>query len=98
MAQIRVFTTPTCPYCKQAKAWLRGNGCEFEELDITKDVEHLREWRTISGGVGVPVIAHGKDLVIGFSPARLQELVDCCRQTTAVPAAALPDTEAPDPG
>jgi len=53
-------------------------------LDITKDVEALREWRGLSGGVGVPVIAHGNDFMIGFNRERLEQLVDCCEHTTSV--------------
>ncbi|NIR43737.1 MAG: hypothetical protein GWN99_07225 [Gemmatimonadetes bacterium] len=63
---------------------MRDHGCEFEEADITKDVEGLREWRDLTGGVGVPVIAHGKDFVIGFSPERLEMMLECCEHTTEV--------------
>ena len=54
---------------------------------ITEDVEALREWRALSGGVGVPVIAHGNDFIIGFNEERLKQLVDCCEHTTPVEAA-----------
>lgn len=87
MPRIKVYTTPTCPYCKQAKEWLEECDCEFEELDITTDVEALREWRALSGGAGVPVVAHGKDFVIGFNRERLEQLVDCCEHTTPYEAA-----------
>lgn len=86
MAQIRVYTTPTCPYCKMTKNWLREQGCDFEELDITSDVELLREWRALTGGAGVPVTAHGNDFVIGFNEERLAQLLDCCAHTTPVDA------------
>jgi hypothetical protein len=44
----------------------------------------LREWRALTGGVGVPVIAHGKDFVIGFNPERLAMMLDCCKHTMEV--------------
>jgi hypothetical protein len=47
-------------------------------------VQVLREWRELSGGVGVPVLAHGKDLVIGFSPERCHDFLTSCRQTTSI--------------
>jgi glutaredoxin 3 len=84
MADIRLFTKPGCPYCVDAKQWLDQNKCEFEVLDITKNVEVLREWRELSGGVGVPVLAHGKDLVIGFSPERYNQFISSCERTTSV--------------
>ncbi len=67
-----------------AKDWLTEHGCEFDEADITKDVHELREWRALTGGVGVPVIAHGKDFVIGFNPQRLEMMLDGCEHTTPV--------------
>ncbi len=48
----------------------------------------LREWRELTGGAGVPVVAHGKDFVIGFSPERLRQLIDCHEHTQEVD---LPD-------
>ncbi len=84
MARIKIYTTPTCPYCKDAKDWLKEHRCEFDELDITSDVNVLREWRALSGGVSVPVVAHGADIVIGFSPERFQHILDSCEHSTAV--------------
>jgi glutaredoxin 3 len=89
MADIRLFTKKGCPYCVDAKEWLDRNGCDYEALDITKDVKVLREWRELSGGVGVPVLARGKDLVIGFSPERYGEFLTSCQRTTAVDAEKL---------
>lgn len=91
MAEIRVFTTPTCTYCHKVKDWLTQQKCEFTELDITKDVEALREWRALSGGIGVPVVSHGKDLVIGFDAERLARLKACAENTRAVDPADLPE-------
>ena len=91
MADIRLFTKPGCSYCVDAKEWLQQHGCDFDVLEITKNVQLLREWRELSGGVGVPVLAHGKDLVIGFSPERYRDFLTSCRQTTGVSAS---DTEA----
>jgi hypothetical protein len=47
-------------------------------------VQLLREWRALTGGAGVPTIAHGKDFMVGFSPERLAQLVDCCAHSSEV--------------
>jgi glutaredoxin len=94
MAELRVFTTPTCSYCHKLKAWLNEQECDFTELDITKDVQALREWRAISGGVGVPVTAHGKEIVVGFDPGRLSQMKACSENTTQVDPIDLPEEEA----
>lgn len=89
MAKIRLFTVPNCEYCVVAKSWMRTQGCEYDELDITADVSHLREWRKLTGGEGVPVLAHGNEITIGFNPERWAQMVDCCRHTTEVVAGSL---------
>jgi len=91
MTEIRVFTTPTCSYCQKVKDWLSEQGCPYTELDITKDIQALREWRALSGGIGVPVTAHGKDLVVGFDPQRLTQLKTCAENTRKVDPSELPD-------
>jgi glutaredoxin len=84
MADIRLFTKDGCTYCVAAKEWLGQHGCDFEVLEITQSVQVLRDWRELSGGVGVPVLAHGKDLVVGFSPERYSDFLTSCRQTTSI--------------
>jgi arsenate reductase-like glutaredoxin family protein len=84
MADVRLFKKSGCSHCVAAEEWLRQRGCDFEVLEITQNVQVLREWRELSGGVGVPVLAHGKDLVIGFSPERYRDFLTSCRQTMRV--------------
>jgi glutaredoxin 3 len=89
MSDIRLFTKPGCSYCVDAKDWLQQHGCPFEVLEITKNVQVLREWRELSGGVGVPVLARGKDLIIGFSPERYDGFLTSCRQSTSLDPSAV---------
>lgn len=84
MATIRLFTIPHCKYCVVAKHWMRTHGCEYDELDVTASVDHLREWRALTGGGGVPVLAHGEDIIIGFSEERWAQMLECCRNTSEV--------------
>lgn len=53
----------------------------------------MREWRELTGGVGVPVIAQGKDFVIGFSPERLEQVLDCYAHMTEVDIPADDESE-----
>lgn len=36
---LRVYTSPSCPYCVQAKRYLKEGGVEFEELNIANNAE-----------------------------------------------------------
>ncbi len=37
MANIELFTTDYCPYCKRAKALLDKKGAKYQETDLTHD-------------------------------------------------------------
>lgn len=71
---IKVYTTPTCPWCKKAKEFLRSKGAAFEEVDVTKDRTLVEELRAVSGQLGVPVITDGERVVIGFNRHALEEM------------------------
>lgn len=34
MAHVKVYTTPICPYCMQAKTLLKNKGVDFEEIGM----------------------------------------------------------------
>jgi hypothetical protein len=53
-------------------------------LDITKDVNLLREWRSLTGVAGVPAIARGNDFMVGFNPDRMEQFLDCCAHSSPV--------------
>ena len=36
---IKVYSTPTCPWCTKAKEYLTSKGVEFEVVDVAKDRE-----------------------------------------------------------
>jgi glutaredoxin-like YruB-family protein len=65
--KVKIYTTPNCNYCAQAKEYLTEQGIEFEAFDVTKDREAYQEMRSISGGArSVPVIAVGEEVILGF--------------------------------
>ena len=37
MAQVEIYTTPTCPYCQAAKALLTRKGAAYAEVDVSRD-------------------------------------------------------------
>ena len=37
MSKVKVYSTPTCPYCNMAKDFLKQNKVSFEEVDVSKD-------------------------------------------------------------
>ena len=37
MKPVEIYTTPTCPYCKAAKALLTRKGVSYQETDVSRD-------------------------------------------------------------
>ena len=73
---IKLYTTPTCVYCKTLKGYLKTNGKDFEEIDVSKDEKRLQEMIKISGQMGVPVLDIDKEIVTGFDKAKIDKLLN----------------------
>jgi glutaredoxin-like YruB-family protein len=73
--EIKVYSTPTCPYCKMAKTYLDEQGVKYQDLDVTEDAASRDEMIQKSGQMGVPVIAVNGELIIGFNKERLEDLL-----------------------
>ncbi len=73
--KVIVYSTPTCPFCVYAKDYFKKNNVPFEDIDVTKDQAKAKEMVDKSGQMGVPVVAIGEDIVIGFQPEVFAELL-----------------------
>lgn len=66
MAQVTVYTTPSCTYCKMAKAFFQKNNVEYQELDVMADPRARDAMIEKSGQFGVPVIEIDGRIIVGF--------------------------------
>jgi len=73
--KIKVFSTPSCPYCVTLKEFLKEKGFEFEDIDVSQDEESLNEMVDKSGQMGVPVITIDENVIIGFDKEKIKELL-----------------------
>ena len=72
--KIRIFSTPTCPHCIDAKKYLKANKVEFEDIDVSDNSAASEEMVKISGQMGVPVIViDDKTVIVGFDRAALKK-------------------------
>jgi len=74
--KIRVFSTPSCPYCFTLKEFLKQNNIEFEDIDVSKDENAAKEMVEKSGQMGVPVIEIDSQIVIGFDKEKIAKLLN----------------------
>ena len=64
--KIKVYGTPTCPYCAMTRKFLQDNNIEFEYIDVSAEPEKVREIVEKSGQMGVPVLDIDGRIVTGF--------------------------------
>ena len=72
---IKVYSTPTCPYCVMLKRFLAEKGVRFEDLDVSVNREAAQEMIDRSGQLGVPVIDINGTIVVGFNKLKIEELL-----------------------
>ena len=72
---VTVYTSPTCGYCHQAKAFLTQKGIKFRERDVSVDGDAAEYIVQRTGQRGVPVIVIDDQVVIGFNRVRLEQLL-----------------------
>jgi glutaredoxin-like YruB-family protein len=75
MAKVKIYSTPTCSYCKTAKEFFKEENIEYEEVDVSKDQAAAKEMVEKSGQMGVPVIIIGDEVLVGFDREKVEELV-----------------------
>lgn len=63
---VKVYSTPTCPYCTMLKNFLKEKNIPFENLDVSTDRNALLEMKNKSGQLGVPVTDIDGKIIIGF--------------------------------
>lgn len=78
-AQVTVYSTPTCPYCKMAKEFFEHHSVEFVNVDVASDEVKADEMIQKSGQMGVPVIVvktgNQEDVIVGFDKGKISELL-----------------------
>lgn len=76
MPKIRIFSTPTCPYCETLKEFLKERGIEFEDIDVSKNAAAVEEMVQKSGQMGVPVVEIDGKIVVGFDREQISKLLN----------------------
>ncbi|EJM63448.1 MULTISPECIES: glutaredoxin 3 [Pseudomonas] len=66
MNTVTLYTTDTCPYCRNAKALLASKGAVMEEINIQRKPEKFEEMLSRSNRRSVPQIFIGDTHIGGF--------------------------------
>ncbi len=66
MANVKIYTTPSCVYCKMAKDFFNKHNIAYTEYNVAENERALEEMVNKSHQMGVPVIDVDGEIFIGF--------------------------------
>lgn len=75
MNKVRLFTTPICPYCFALKKFFEEKGIEYEEIDVSSDLEAQKEMIEKTKQTTIPVIDINGEFVVSFDRKKICELL-----------------------
>ncbi len=74
--KVKVFATPSCPWCTKVKLYLKDNEVKFKEIDVSKDMKEAMKMVKKSGKQGVPQLWIGSRVVVGFDKQKIDNLLN----------------------
>jgi len=73
--EVKVYSTPTCPYCKKAKEYLSSKGISYQDIDVSSNKAAADEMVKLSGQMGVPVITIDGNVIKGFDKDKIDSFL-----------------------
>lgn len=77
MANVTIYSTPTCTFCNAAKEYFTEKNVDYTEIDVAADPTKAQEMVQKTGQMGVPVIIIEKDgneeVIVGFDKQKINE-------------------------
>jgi glutaredoxin 3 len=74
-ANIKLYTTDPCGFCRSAKSLLESRGVSYEEVNLAKDPDGRAELVALTGQMTFPQILIGERSIGGF-----RELLEADRE------------------
>ena len=71
--KVKIYTTPSCPWCKKIKEFFKENNVEYEEINVAGNQEAAHEMIEKSGQMGVPVIDADGKIIVGYDVEKLKK-------------------------
>lgn len=75
-ANIIVFSTPTCSWCKKLKSYLKANGFTYKDIDVSRDAKALNDMVRKTGQQGVPQMWINNQPVVGFDKNKIDKMLE----------------------
>lgn len=72
---VKVYSTPSCPWCIRSKQFLKENNVIFQDMDVSGDKQAADEMVQKSGQMGVPVLDIDGEIIVGFDKEKIKQLL-----------------------
>ena len=70
--KVEIYTSLTCHFCKDLKAFLDEKSVMYTEYDVSVDEEKRKELTERSQQMGVPVVfIDDKEMIVGFDREKI---------------------------
>ncbi len=73
--RVKVYSTPTCSWCKTIKRHFDQHGIKYTDIDVSRDQKAAEEMVRRSGQQGVPQTEIGGEIIVGFDKKRINSLL-----------------------
>ncbi len=70
---VKVYSTPTCPWCYKVKDFLKEHKVKFVDIDVSADRQAAMDMVKKSGQMAVPVTEIGSEIIVGFDRERIKK-------------------------
>ena len=70
---VKIYSTPTCPWCIRVKQFLKDNNIAFEDYDVSGDRLKADEMVKKSGQMAVPVLDIEGEIIVGFDREKIKQ-------------------------
>ena len=74
--KVKIYSTPTCPYCVRVKQFMKDNAVLFEDIDVSMNHEAAQEMIKRSGQMGVPVVEINGEIIVGFDKEKIKRALE----------------------
>jgi len=74
--KVKVYSTPTCPWCAKVKEYLKEKKVEFKEINVADNEKAREEMIEKSGQMGVPVLDINGKIIVGFNQGEIDKALE----------------------
>lgn len=69
---VKIYSSPTCPWCIRTKQFLKDNNIIFEDIDVSNNQAAAEEMVRKSGQMAVPVLDIEGEIIVGFDKEKIK--------------------------